>query len=238
MNILRRSILAFLAVASLALAEMPPPLPGYWAVACVPSHGGSATFIATFPPDADHPQGVSYLLSCAHLLEDGGADKSISITAPATSGRQQPIRCRPRFVASDKQVDLSLICMDYGPVPYVTPVAPRGHRVPNAAVSCGYDHLRWPGRRDCVSIFQITATEIWTHEKPIPGRSGGGLLDPQTGHVIGVCLARIEIRGNPSAGRGVFCSLAAIHRFLDAKGYGWLIPEARPAATPVSPPPR
>jgi hypothetical protein len=32
--------------------------------------------------------------------------------------------------------------------------------------------------------------------------------------------------------------LAAIHRFLDAKGYGWLIPEAQPAATPVSPPPR
>jgi len=229
MNLLHRGLLILLALASTAAVEAPPP-PGYLAVVCVPSHGGSATFIATFPPDANYPHGVSYLLSCAHLLEDGGAAKPIVLHAPAPGGAKSPVRCQPRFIAFDTVVDLSLMRMDHGPVPNVAPIAPRNHSIASRAISCGYDQMRWPGRREPVTIFRVTPTELWSREKPIPGRSGGGLLDPETGQLIGVCLARIDVKSDPTAGRGIYCSLEAIHHFLEGKGYGWLVPRGQAAA--------
>lgn len=230
MNRCHRGLLILLAAASMAAAEALPSPSGYPAVVCVPSHGGSATFIATFPPSANSPRGVSYLLSCAHLLDDGGGERALVLHAPAPNGSHAPIRCRPRFVAFDHAVDLSLIRMDHGPVPHIAPVAPRGHAIGSRAVACGYDQMRWPGQRAPVTIFRVTPTEIWTREKPIPGRSGGGLLDPESGQLIGVCLARIDVQSDPAAGRGIYCSLEAIHRFLEARGYGWLVTGSPPPA--------
>lgn len=170
--------------------------------ACVrmTSHGASATCIAA-------TDGRSWLLGCAHAFEGADARKPITIeTNSPTPGQQQQVSIR--LLAVDYRADLSL-CEVNTRLPYVCQVAPAGYR-PGRLWSCGYDHMKWP-------ITVRTATSLgsdhditYTRERPIPGRSGGPLLDPDQRLLYGVVVG-FEVH---PGGRGMYVSHNKILTFL------------------------
>ncbi len=187
------------------------------AVCRVNSHGASCTVIWT-------GQGRSILLGCAHAFEGRDRDKRITIQAPALQGGQSAAG-GIRLVKIDYRLDLSLVELPAGPLPYVAPVAPRGFR-PGRCISAGFDSMRLPGTVAAVDL--LDTGPAWTHTRqiPWPGRSGGALLDADTGWLIGVVHGfECSPLGKPRPGdRGIYVSHAAVLQFL---GPGWPQPAAR-----------
>ncbi len=190
-----------------------------WAVVRLPSHGASATVIQTAP-------GRTLLLSCGHAFEGPDARKKITVDMPApTAGAPSAVGVRLLHV--DYRLDLSLIEVPAGPVPYVCSVASPGHR-PTRAISAGYDEMRitQDGRPSVVkwaTLLGTTGNVTWTREIPWHGRSGGALIDADTGVLIGV-VQGYEEGGNA---RGMYVSHQAIIQFLTAA--------SRPGPVPVRP---
>ncbi len=180
-----------------------------WAVVRLPSHGVSATVISTAP-------GRTLLLGCAHGFE--GADRLKRITVNMPSPVAGPAKnVSVRLVALDYRMDLSIIEVSDGPVPYVCSVAPSGTRVPGKATSVGYDEMKLSrdGRPSVIRAATIVAnssSHIYTYEIPWHGRSGGALIDPTTGRLIGV-VQGYEVDGER---RGMYISHATILSFLAA----------------------
>lgn len=63
-----------------------------------------------------------------------------------------------------------------------------------------------------------------TQEPPWHGRSGGALIDPRTGLLVGVCggyqgPGRFAVQGDPRGGPGVYTSHEAIGAFLQRMGW-------------------
>ncbi len=98
------------------------------AVVRVPSHGGSATIIAT-------EQGNTYLLTAAHLFEHGARDSII------VDGEDVP-QGTARQIAINPEADLALIQLIAGPAKHVAPVGSRqqkpGTYSPLATTRCAY----------------------------------------------------------------------------------------------------
>jgi hypothetical protein len=92
-------------------------------------------------------------------------------------------------------------------------------------LSVGYDEMRQPATQRPVTILRVDADITWTREPPWHGRSGGALLDLESGQLIGVVSGYVSYPRGP----GIYVSHAAIERFL--KQRGWYSPSAR------SPPP-
>lgn len=85
----------------------PSPAVAIYAVVRVPSHGASATVIAT-------RAGKSLLLGCAHAFEGPARQSPIRLDVPARSHQARPwAKCR--LVDIDYQADLSLVELDDGP---------------------------------------------------------------------------------------------------------------------------
>lgn len=185
------------------------------AVVRIPSHGASATVIFTEP-------GRTLLLGCGHAYADPGSKtKPHVIDAPAPkSGATRTGGIRLIRHSFSRDTDLSLLEMGYGPLPYVAPVAPAGHRA-NQLISAGYDEMKViAGVRPTVRPATILTTNsgwTYTRERPWHGRSGGALLDRDTGHLIGVVSGytgpQTRQETYPGA-HGVFVSHAAVLRFL------------------------
>jgi hypothetical protein len=193
------------------------------------THGVSCTVIATGP-------GKTYLLGCAHAYEEpGSVSRRIVLDAPApTPGA--PTYTGPhgiQVVALDASSDLSLLAMNAGPLPYVTPIAPVGFRAGAHVLSVGYDEMRQPATVRPAHIIGGQGTETWTRERPWHGRSGGALLDADAGYLIGVCSGYTGPRDHREVERGtmgVYVSADAIRTFLTRNGYGSLIGQSPPAA--------
>lgn len=213
---------AFLLLGLPGDAQTTRPADAVYAVIRIPSHGASATVIWTSP-------GKSLILGCGHayFLDDhAGERKRMRLDVPTPpdrgAGLQPAGRPAIKLLAVNEDLDLSLVELDDGPLPYVAPVAALGGR-PGRLVSCGYDGMRdagpgtpftftahlWSG----FSLVSRDPSVTYTHERPIPGRSGGGLIDIDRGELVGVCQG-YEL--DPPY-RGRYVSLAAIHQFLDGR---------------------
>jgi hypothetical protein len=204
-----------LSTAALCWAVLLATLPGRaapadapLAVVRLPAHGASATVIATGP-------GRSLLLGCAHAFEGNSRARQIVVDVPAST-EDFPRRVRITLLAIDERADLSLLQIDVGLLPHVAPVAPAGFVPGHNLLSVGYDGMRLPATRDPVTLLFSTATTTFTRQRPGHGRSGGALLDLDSGYLIGV-VQGYEIEGQR---RGLYVSHAAILRFLARQRIG------------------
>ena len=197
-----RYIIALLLLTSVARAENEP-----FAVVRIPSHGASATVIDTGP-------GYSYILGCGHAYE--GDD----LHRPMTFDIRRKEKGSDKQVGSwlvwlDYRADLSLVLLNDGPLDYVAPIAPRGHNpAGHQILACGYDGMRLPMFSGVVSLLGTDGHMWYTKEHPIPGRSGGGLLDMTSHRLIGVCHGYEVINRFP--GRGLYVDHNTILAFLDS----------------------
>jgi hypothetical protein len=197
------------------------------AVVRIPSHGGSGTVIWTGP-------GKTLILSAGHMSKAGKV--VVNLPHPAPGADPKP---GLQIVAVDRGADLMLVQMHGGPVPYVLPVAPPGHRIGRTA-SAGYDNLRWPAViRPAEIIGEASGLLLWTaahgcndfliesaaggklltRELPWHGRSGGPLIDMDAGVLVGVVSGyrgtdREHWREVSPGASGVYVSHAAVLHFL------------------------
>lgn len=167
----------------------------------IKSHGASGTIIAT-------ARGKSWILGCAHMLEDGGHQRPLKIDGPPQP--QAPaLKAQARLLKWDHDLDLSLIEIDNGPFHFI-PVAPAGHKPNKNLLSLGYDDMKWPITVRPATLLFSQGNTTYTREKPWHGRSGGGLIDVDAHVLIGV-VQGYELWPND---RGLYVSHAAILRFL------------------------
>lgn len=166
------------------------------------SHGASAVVIAT-------GDNRSLLLSCAHAFEGASLTRPIVVDAPYPAAGA-PRRVGVRLLAVDHGADLSLIEIGAGPLPHVSPVAPAGTAHPRLLVSVGFDGMRDRPTISRATVLYSSPLLTWTKEKPWHGRSGGGLIDVQTGFCWGI-VQGYEVVG---AQRGLYASHTAILSFL------------------------
>jgi hypothetical protein len=185
------------------------------AVVEMPSHGGSATVIYSV-------QGKTFLLSCGHCFgSQADRQKRIEIVAPSPAPNSNPVRTGGiKLLAVDAKTDLSLLEMGYGPLPYVCPVASVAPRPGLRALSVGYDEMKLPPQKRPATIVEnrgVGWDVTLTTERPWHGRSGGALIDPTNGTLVGVVSAYTgppNHRELQSGANGVYVSHAAIVRFL------------------------
>ncbi len=118
-------------LAATAPAFAATPLDG---VVKLTSHGGSGTVIWK-------GQQGAYILSAHHMFSGKDQNRPVVIEAPHPQPSTQQ-KVSARCVGVDAGADLALVLVQGGTFPYVTPVAPRGHR-PGNLISCGYDRLQW-----------------------------------------------------------------------------------------------
>jgi hypothetical protein len=191
------------------------------AVVRISSHGASATVIHT-------EKGRSLLLGCAHAYQGKDRTKQMALDIPTPDKPTAPKQNAITLLAVDYELDLSLVELKDGPLPYVCPVAPKNHRPSRNILSVGYDEMKWPSTQKAATILGSTATHTFTRERPWHGRSGGALIDLENSYVIGV------VQGYETSGerRGMYVSLEAIHKFLTkAQGTQKSSPKACPDGT-------
>jgi len=196
------------ALASTGARAGDPSLARY-AVVRIPSHGGSGTVIETGP-------GRTLILSCAHAFQGADAQRPIKLDCPHNAaGQPKHVRIRLLAVGIVDRDDLSLIELNDGPLPYCAPVAPDNYS--RRCLSVGYDEMKQPAQCRPAEILREDGAIAWTRERPWHGRSGGGLIDAETGCLIGVCSGYSGPSNHaevwPGA-NGLYVSHAAIVRFL------------------------
>jgi len=214
-----RLLLVVLCLAGPAVAGEPTPQQraASYAVVRIKSHGASATVIET-------SQGRSLLLGCGHAYmgEIRAKPMTVDVQSPNTDGT--PKKAAIRLLAVDYQADLSLVELGDGPLAYVAPVAPAGHQ-PRLAISAGYDDMTWPATVRLATILRTGARDTMTRERPWHGRSGGGLIDAETGYLIGVVSGYTGPKNRQEVypgSTGVYVSHEAVLRFLQKHASGAL----------------
>ncbi len=181
---MRQRIAFFLLLLSSSIASAGPQE----AVVRIPSHGGSGTVIAT-------GQGWTLILTCGHMFAQDSEDgklrpdpklihKKIALDILLPS-KGAPIAAGVDFLGADWAHDICAIRLNYGPLPNVSPVAPRGFK-PGPCLSIGFDEMKLPAKTRPATIVATNASSTFTRERPWHGRSGGGLIDQQTGYLVGV----------------------------------------------------
>lgn len=194
------------------------------AVVRLPSHGGSGTIIGT-------GEGWTLILSCGHCFNGDGRNKAISVemahpspTGPVVDRHKTSLpeqKVGVNLLAVDRSLDLSLIRVNVGPVPYVSPVAPVGYQTDPDCWSCGFDEMSFPLHARPAKIVRIVGTRTETDARPWHGRSGGGLIEKKGGYLVGVCSAYSGPKNHAEYMRGetgIYVSLPAIHKFLRQAG--------------------
>ena len=194
-----------------------PPAQAPLAVVRLPSHGASATVIATEP-------GKTLLLGCGHAFTGRNRSKPIVIDVP-TIHPCPAQRVGVTLLDVNYEDDLSLVLLRTGPVDYCCPVAPSGHR-PGNLLSVGYDEMQVPAKVLPAHIVSLSPQVTYTRERPWHGRSGGALIDADSGTLIGV-VQGYEVSGPR---RGMYVSHEAILRFLKRPRPEGLPPPSPPLA--------
>lgn len=180
--------------------EIPNPPLAAFSCYRLPSHGASTFVIGT-------GAGWTEFLGCGHAFDSQSIGKAIVLDGLWPDGWTQPPQTtRVELVALDKRRDLSIVRWAYGPAPFVSPVAPAGFTPAATLLSVGFDSMK---ERSTKVWVTMTGNDGWitnTREKPVPGRSGGLLLDTRSGYCVGVC------QGYDSQGR--YVGLASIRAFM------------------------
>ena len=205
---MRFVVVVFLGFASMASAQSE-------AVVRIMSHGASGTVIAT-------GDGWSLILGCWHAHHGPEQFRKLRINLPHPAPGQRA-RAETKVVAiGNEGLDLSLIQLGIGPLPYVTPVAPPGHQPQGECWSVGFDEMRLPATVRPAQIIGQEGHDYLTDRRPWHGRSGGALIEKRTGYLIGVTSGytgpknRAEIFPGSA---GIYVSLPAIQGFLQTAGY-------------------
>lgn len=225
-----KTLLSLVCFFALCLPAWAQPNAIYGVVRIV-SHGCSGTVISTY-------SGHTWILGCAHAYWDENERPSLAaqkkrhvIDIPSIT--KDPIVGNATVVAVDNQRDLSLLHLDVGPVPFEAMIPATDGYVPGRMWSCGYDKMRLPGSGK-PQVYPATFVPGYdsraklksrTKETPVPGRSGGAIID-ERGFVIGVC-SEYDTRGG-----GVYASLPSIQAFVKAHGFIHVGPGS-PAQGPV-----
>lgn len=195
---------------------------------------GSGTVIQSGPAH-------SLVLTCAHLWSDESErpdpyayQRQILLDAPAPSrGPNQKVGVR--LLAIDYKTDLALIQVG-AQLPWECKIAPAGTHASHC-LSAGYDHAQLPGFRVPVTPAGTHDGWTWTRQIPQDGRSGGALIDADTGKLVGVCHGYRFGPGIPT--EGMYVPLVHITAFLEKYGGGGSggqpLVEARPRVGPSSP---
>lgn len=171
------------------------------AVVRIISHGCSGTVIHT-------AEGKTLILTCAHAFK--GRDRYKKLTVDAPHPRPGAVSTGGiRVLKVDYNLDLCLLEMRTGPLPYVCPVARAGHR-PRRYLSVGYDEMRHQVTVRSATLLREMGKETWTREPPWHGRSGGALLDPDSRVLLGTVIGYQSYPRGP----GVYSSHSAILTFL------------------------
>lgn len=200
----------------------------FWAVVEIPSHGLSGNVVHTEGSSAAHPRGWTLILTAAHA---GRFHVPPVINAPSLKGAGKPIKASPRWIAWDREADLALAELQYGPWPYVVRIAPTGFEPTGSAWSCGYDggtdyyRGQRPAKKVSAHVAGSDGNRFEVRPAPIPGRSGGGLIDRPSGYLIGICSTReLDGMGRPTGLRGWYVNLKTIQGFCDR---AWPTPRSR-----------
>lgn len=155
---------------------------------------------------AVRPQGEALILTCGHVFRDSQGRGTISVDLFG-SQRQGPIP--GRLVAYDLNRDLGLVSVAASGA--VSPVRIAGQdmylRDGSRVFSVGCDRGAEPTLRECritgINRYLGTPNLVATN-RPVVGRSGGGLFDSQ-GNLLGVCRA-----ADSQVDEGVYVSYQAI----------------------------
>lgn len=187
---------------------------------------GSGTVIATAP-------GWSLILTARHMYTDDHdridprmcrLPHEYDIALPA--GVEPKKGAGSKVLSISNHADVALIRYNFGPLPYVTPVAPAGLK-PGECLSVGFDKSEIPPRVKVAHILNSDSVRTMTREVPWHGRSGGALIDKRTGYLVGVVSAYTGNGNRHDDGRadvlpgreGVYASHEAIlHLLTHAKG--------------------
>ena len=193
------------------------------AVVRLPSAGGSGTIIAT-------GEGWTLVLTCAHCFEGKLRSVPVALDMPHHApGAPKKVGITVLAVGRTQDVDLALLKVNTGPVPYVLPVAPVGYKPQGKCASIGFDEMKFPVKNRPAQIVGYSGNITYTDFLPFHGRSGGALANG--GYLIGVVSAYESSPGhdarrayangtheNTPGKRGMYVSLPAIHRFLASAG--------------------
>lgn len=233
---MRSATRAFAAILALLLIACAAAAAPEDAVVKVPSHGGSAVVIQTGP-------GYTYLLSAGHMFDSPETRRRrivIDAPMPERVNVGQGVGIEVLAVSPAEERDLALLLMHAGPMPYVCPVPNAAeYRISGDLISAGYDEMK-PRTVRPAQIIAVEDPWIYTHQKPWHGRSGGGLIDRQTGMLIGI-VSSYEAEPGAAPGqvgnRGKYASRRSILAFLQgATGAGQSRQLARPRIQPQSQP--
>ena len=170
--------------------------------------------------------GFAYVLTALHAVPDGAVEREVQFftreSYPEPARKYLAVEVAARWA----DPDLALLRVKVGADPvYTLPLARPGERpmvYPYTALSIGCSNGspptcrpetvsgKRPARRanEAVAFFWELATP------PVPGRSGGPLLDTR-GRVIGVCAAGQD-------GKGYYTHLDEVLFGLKRQGYDWL----------------
>jgi hypothetical protein len=183
----------------------------------IPSHGASGTIIVT-------RKDYTLILSCAHAFQGQDRLRRIVLDVPMAGEAPRqvaPIKLLAVQLDEPRGIDLSLILLPAGPMPYCAPVAPEGERPSQQIWSVGYDRMGTTSVKAPTTLVEVSGGVQYTKERPVPGRSGGGLIDAATGHLRGVVIG-YEVARN---GRGMYVSHTNILNWL--KRYNPNVPVPR-----------
>lgn len=180
------------------------------AVVRIISHGISGTVVHT-------EQDRSFVLTCAHGFQ--GVDKQKAIVVDVPHYNPGARKVGTLLLKCDYKLDLALILVRAGPLPFVCPVAAANYRPSDSYLSVGYDRMAntQTVRAATVLAHNVGDTETRTKEQPWHGRSGGALIDAKAGRIVGVVGGYTL---NPATGRfdsgsyGFYASHKAIYGFM------------------------
>lgn len=174
--------------------------------------------------------GEALVLTCGHVFRDSQGRGAITVERFG-AGAQGGVE--GRLIGYDLEADLALVSVPAAPGMAPVPVAPRdaymreGLRVFSIGCDRGAEPSLREGRLAAVNRYLGTPNLV-VSGRPVVGRSGGGLFDPQ-GRLLGVCRAADE-----QVDEGVYVSYQAVHAQLLEWGAGDVLLQAERASPPLA----